>query len=951
SHMVQQVLQHFGFTYSSPQSTPLPTGHSLSAPPSDETVEPSDPYPELVGCLITSGMGLVLGGRARVILTGHADAFWVDDLATQRSSQGYTFSLGSVSVSWRSTRSSSVLSSSCEAEIYAGAMAAQELRWLTYLLSDLGEAPRSPPVLYIDNKAMLALCQEHRQEHRTKHIALRYFLARDLQQRGQLHLAYVASQANTADVFTKALQPCDHQRFCTVLGLGEERRRGVVQKERDWNRSKVGARSTVGASNTFKKKYSCFSCDGFCSIVPFHFPISSIPYRHSCLPSFPLHPLVQSASPHYSLACTVPPHLSVPPLTHRRILTGRFALVGLNTHELVNVKVSLSLRLFLPSPSENVLCSLHDLQLVRSEIPYLQFGFLLRHIVNDASPLHGLSLSDLLVADASFSLTISGLERASMQPVFVVKEYLAYDGEVLWDDEFLHLSTLSSPTQPFFLLPQPLSTPVRCMLPTAVPYRSTTPTMASMAARISLILLAALMACAAHAATAAKISQMYVFGDESADVGNANYFKQAAVKANKLPYGVNFKPASGRFSDGKLVVDYLGTTLSEAVAPVFCFFVQNCHVQSFPDGKLVVDYLVLFKHFQPGFFSSPPLSCLPTADFLAIPSPRADLAPRNASLPFSGLDFAMAAAGAKSGTNGGKVTTSFSTGLPHRISTVIRNLKIVNPRHRESHSSYTLLAFPSVSFSISFPISFPFSLLLSVSVSFLVFIPSEPLPFHFLAPQKLDEALFVMSIGANDYIPELSRAQPNMTTLVALASSVSNIVINITQSLYNLTGSSNILIVDLPNLGCAPVVRRAAKTGINCTDAGNQVTIIHNYALLTKTDKLRNNPALPMPKLLLFRQSQVFKSMIQVPASGLTNQTHPCCGAVTSTGVVVACAQTIGNGKTAVTGGACVAPGKAVWWDDHNPTQAVNQKVANTLFFSTNPAMVRPNGLRKFYAL
>ncbi|CAI7884722.1 unnamed protein product, partial [Closterium sp. NIES-53] len=204
-------LQRFGFTYSSPQSTPLPSGHSLSAPPSDESVEPSGPYPELVGCLITSGMGLVLGARARVVLTGHADASWIDDLAMQRSSQGYTFSLGSGSVSWQSTRSSSVLSSSCEAEIYAGAVAAQELHWLTYLLTDLGEAPRSPPVLYVDNKAMLALCQEHRLEHRTKHIALRYFLAREFQQRGQLRLAYVASQANTADVFTKALQPCDHQ--------------------------------------------------------------------------------------------------------------------------------------------------------------------------------------------------------------------------------------------------------------------------------------------------------------------------------------------------------------------------------------------------------------------------------------------------------------------------------------------------------------------------------------------------------------------------------------------------------------------------------------------------------------------------------------------------------------------------------------------------------------------
>ncbi|CAI7896246.1 unnamed protein product [Closterium sp. NIES-53] len=216
SHMVQQVLQRFGFTWSSSQSTPLASGHSLSAPPSDESVEPTGPYSELVGCLMylmtctrpdlvyplgllaryvapnrhrkvhwdaakrvlrylcsTSSMGLVLGGRGLVVLTGHSDASWVDGLATQQSSQGYTFSLGYGSISWRSTRSSSVLSSS--------------------------------------NKATIALCQEHRLEHRTKHIALRYFLARELQQRGQLRVAYVATRANTANIFTKALPPSDHQ--------------------------------------------------------------------------------------------------------------------------------------------------------------------------------------------------------------------------------------------------------------------------------------------------------------------------------------------------------------------------------------------------------------------------------------------------------------------------------------------------------------------------------------------------------------------------------------------------------------------------------------------------------------------------------------------------------------------------------------------------------------------
>ncbi|CAI7840272.1 unnamed protein product [Closterium sp. NIES-53] len=214
--------------------------------PSDESVEPSGMYPELVGCLVylmtctrpdlayplsllaryvapdrhqkahweaaarvlrylcsTLGMGLVLVGRGSVVLTSHSDASWADDQTTHRSTQGYSFSLSTGSVSWRSTRSSS----------------AQELRWLTYLLNDLGEWLCSPPILYVDNKAMIALCQDQRLEHRMKHIALRYFLMQELQQRGQLCLAYVATQANTVNDFTKALGSSDHQRFCTNLGL------------------------------------------------------------------------------------------------------------------------------------------------------------------------------------------------------------------------------------------------------------------------------------------------------------------------------------------------------------------------------------------------------------------------------------------------------------------------------------------------------------------------------------------------------------------------------------------------------------------------------------------------------------------------------------------------------------------------------------------------------------
>ncbi|CAI7905743.1 unnamed protein product [Closterium sp. NIES-54] len=86
SHMVHQVLQCFGFQFSSPQPTPLSTSCSLSAPPSDESA--------------------------------------------------HNLTLRTLSASWLAIWLP-VDTKSCEAEIYAGAIAAQELRWLTYLLTDL----------------------------------------------------------------------------------------------------------------------------------------------------------------------------------------------------------------------------------------------------------------------------------------------------------------------------------------------------------------------------------------------------------------------------------------------------------------------------------------------------------------------------------------------------------------------------------------------------------------------------------------------------------------------------------------------------------------------------------------------------------------------------------------------------------------------------------------------
>ncbi|CAI7760156.1 unnamed protein product [Closterium sp. NIES-53] len=172
SHMVHQVLQRFGIMWSSPQPTPLPTTHLLSAPLLDESVEPSGLYSELVGCL------MYLMTCTRPDLT-----YPLSLLARYVASNRHR------KVHWEAAKRvlHYLCSTSSMGLVLGGrdlvAMAAQELRWLTYLLPHLGEQPRSPPILYVDNKAMLALCHKQRLENRTKNVALCYILAREVQQR------------------------------------------------------------------------------------------------------------------------------------------------------------------------------------------------------------------------------------------------------------------------------------------------------------------------------------------------------------------------------------------------------------------------------------------------------------------------------------------------------------------------------------------------------------------------------------------------------------------------------------------------------------------------------------------------------------------------------------------------------------------------------------------------
>ncbi|GJP51947.1 hypothetical protein CLOM_g11077 [Closterium sp. NIES-68] len=258
-HYLQQVLERFDMARGTPQVTPLPVGHHLT--PLTSPSSSSHPYAELIGSLMyamvstrpdlaypisvlarfvgtgkhdaahwqaakrvlrylrgTKDYVLTLGGPSPPLLTGYSDSSWADSRPDRRSSQGYGFSLGSGLISWRSTRSSSIALSSCEAELYAATMAAQEARWLSFLLEELG-APQRCPTIWCDNASTIHLTKDAVFHGRSKHIELRHYFIRELVQGGHLQLGKIDSAANLADIFTKALPHAAHSSLLRLLGL------------------------------------------------------------------------------------------------------------------------------------------------------------------------------------------------------------------------------------------------------------------------------------------------------------------------------------------------------------------------------------------------------------------------------------------------------------------------------------------------------------------------------------------------------------------------------------------------------------------------------------------------------------------------------------------------------------------------------------------------------------
>ena len=132
-----------------------------------------------------------------------------------RSRVGYFFFFLGGLVSWSSSLSTRLMSSSTEAECHALVLTGKENIWQREFLSQLSIfSSISPTKVFQDNRAALLLSAGAPCHKRSKHFGLEFAIFREYVQLKEMNLFHVRTGDLPADMLTKSLAPGKFLTFC-----------------------------------------------------------------------------------------------------------------------------------------------------------------------------------------------------------------------------------------------------------------------------------------------------------------------------------------------------------------------------------------------------------------------------------------------------------------------------------------------------------------------------------------------------------------------------------------------------------------------------------------------------------------------------------------------------------------------------------------------------------------
>ena len=137
---------------------------------------------------------------------GFSDSNFTTPDSGGKSVSGYIFRMGSGAISYRSRLQSTVAKSTAKAEYVALGLATAEAIYLRMLLAELGHPATGPTMIGEDNAACMTIATTTQTSFRTRHIRIEFHFIRDAIKNKDIHLEYVPSADNPADLMTKPLR-------------------------------------------------------------------------------------------------------------------------------------------------------------------------------------------------------------------------------------------------------------------------------------------------------------------------------------------------------------------------------------------------------------------------------------------------------------------------------------------------------------------------------------------------------------------------------------------------------------------------------------------------------------------------------------------------------------------------------------------------------------------------
>ncbi|MBW0530092.1 hypothetical protein O181_069807, partial [Austropuccinia psidii MF-1] len=138
----------------------------------------------------------------------YTDADWGNNPIDRRSISGYTVSINSHLISWKSKKQQTVSHSTTKAEHKSHSDAAKETSWLINLINEIQLTSLTlKPILLNDNKGAidLALCDTNHGGFKTKHMDIKFHHIRELLKNGMRLLKNVSTASMNADLLTKSV--------------------------------------------------------------------------------------------------------------------------------------------------------------------------------------------------------------------------------------------------------------------------------------------------------------------------------------------------------------------------------------------------------------------------------------------------------------------------------------------------------------------------------------------------------------------------------------------------------------------------------------------------------------------------------------------------------------------------------------------------------------------------